>query len=579
MSEHAALKWPTLAIGLVVLFLSAIIGNGAAQADVGSVLVTTLTEDGILIFEVDATGQQTLVASLPEFRVGEPVSEDLWYLENASRLTVSLDGTQLAFTAQRAGGWALFTYGLLSNSLQQIPIPNQLVPFWSPDSSAVLLTVNSSEPQYDLEPPFNDYVYELNTQSLNQITDEPERIEWNMNWLPDSSGLFYVGHCDTCTSGGYELYFTNRDGTGTRILTNVSSLPLADSFPFVCHPTWSEPNKRIYYIVGCVGGGDESNEYLYSVDLAGNVRAEIDDGLNSVYPEEYSIRTQGMHPSPFTSDVYLTIASQGGDGTGLSNWRGLRLSAPNEIVAIYEQTMQNDDLDSSSMSPDGASIALLTYGSGASNGFLEVIDLATGQRIIGRGATPLDVCEATWEDDHTLFYTVDSTGECTVDRGPRSVWVLDTASGATHEVTGGLGENVSMVRQVVVTSPVVVTPTPTPTYTPSPTPTPSATPTPAAFQRLRVTAICSDDPAISRRWRIRNPNPYPVPFTWEMRNSPSGQQGTGTAPVAVNGVPSAVILTTATERWIPVIEVAANNRNDFAINLGIPCDLPSWLEP
>ena len=118
------------------------------------------------------------------------------------------------------------------------------------------------------------------------------------------------------------------------------------------------------------------------------------------------------------------------------------------------------------------------------------------------------------------------------------------------------------------------TPTPEPTATSTPTPTPSA-----AFRRLRVTAMCSDDPAISRRWRIRNPNPYPVPFTWEMRNSPGGQQGTGTAPVAVNGVPSAVILTTVTERWIPIIEVAANNRSDFAINLGIPCDWPSWLEP
>ena len=120
---------------------------------------------------------------------------------------------------------------------------------------------------------------------------------------------------------------------------------------------------------------------------------------------------------------------------------------------------------------------------------------------------------------------------------------------------------------------------PTPTPTPLPTPTPTPSPTPAAFQRLRVSAMCSDDPATSRRWRIRNPNPYPVPFTWEMYNSPSGQQGTGTAPVAVNGAPSAVILTTPTERWIPVIEVTANNRSDLAINLGIPCDWPSWLEP
>lgn len=131
----------------------------------------------------------------------------------------------------------------------------------------------------------------------------------------------------------------------------------------------------------------------------------------------------------------------------------------------------------------------------------------------------------------------------------------------------------------LIINPAPIPEIPTPIFTPTlmltptltPTPTPSATPTPAAFQRLRVTAICSDDPATSRRWRIRNPNPYPVPFTWEMLNSPGGQQGTGNVPAATGGAPSTVILTTPTERWIEVIEVTANHRSDYAVNFGLPC--------
>ena len=142
------------------------------------------------------------------------------------------------------------------------------------------------------------------------------------------------------------------------------------------------------------------------------------------------------------------MSSQGGDGTSRSNWRILHLKAPDMIESVYEQTIQRESLDISSMSPDASAIALVTYGKGDySMGFLEVIDLTTGQRIVENDVAPLDVCYIRWADENTLFYTVDPTGTCDIRYEPQSVWVLDITTSTTHEVTTGLEDIVWLLRQ------------------------------------------------------------------------------------------------------------------------------------
>ncbi len=450
MSKQMIWGWLVSSLGVLVLCFALNL-HGAAQGTDESVLVATPTEAGIQIYSVDVFGQESLIRTLTEFRVGDPNDQDLWFIDEPSNMTVSLDGTQIAFTAQRAGEWALFVYTLATDALQEITLPEALIPTWSPDSSAILLTVGSDEP------PYNDYVYDLVEQQLIQLTNTPQYGERSFRWLPNSSGLLYVGlyrECETCESMGQALYYVSRDGGETRLLSHAAALGLQDSYTSVCWPTWSEPNQRIYYIVGCVGGGDSVNEYLYSVDLAGNNRAEISTGLWSRYPEEDGVKTVNIQPSPFTTDVYLTVNSQGGYGTFYPNRRILHLQAPDQISTVYEQTNQDEGLSSSSMSPDGTSIALVSYGRGSGIGFLEVIDLATGERVIGRDSTPLEVCGASWIDATMLFYTVDPTGQCELYFALQSVWVLDITSGETQEVTTLLGNNVWMLRQVVVTSPV-----------------------------------------------------------------------------------------------------------------------------
>lgn len=86
-----------------------------------------------------------------------------------------------------------------------------------------------------------------------------------------------------------------------------------------------------------------------------------------------------------------------------------------------------------------------------------------------------------------------------------------------------------------------------PTLSPTPTSTPTPTATPAPFQRLRLTSLCSDNPAQYRVWRVRNFNADDVVFTWDVYNSPSGQNGFGVAPPASGTTPGEVTFITQTE--------------------------------
>jgi hypothetical protein len=67
-----------------------------------------------------------------------------------------------------------------------------------------------------------------------------------------------------------------------------------------------------------------------------------------------------------------------------------------------------------------------------------------------------------------------------------------------------------------------ITPTPTATFTPTATLV-----IPPSFAKLRLTSMCSADPALTRRWRVRNSNTFPLPFTWEIYGN--GQAGSGVA--------------------------------------------------
>ncbi|MBI5960633.1 MAG: SH3 domain-containing protein [Chloroflexi bacterium] len=78
-------------------------------------------------------------------------------------------------------------------------------------------------------------------------------------------------------------------------------------------------------------------------------------------------------------------------------------------------------------------------------------------------------------------------------------------------------------------------------YVPPPAPIVEATdapplcpPDPTNYVKLQLTSMCSPDPRSYRVWRVRNENPYPVDFVWDVYGG--NQKGTGTVPAAKCGI-------------------------------------------
>jgi hypothetical protein len=103
-----------------------------------------------------------------------------------------------------------------------------------------------------------------------------------------------------------------------------------------------------------------------------------------------------------------------------------------------------------------------------------------------------------------------------------------------------------------------------------------STPTPAPFQRLRLTSLCSANPVAYRLWRIRNSNPVDVVFTWDVYRSPTGQNGFGVAPPAVNGVASEVIISTVAEAGANTLRLFVDGaQQDVKASSGAACPTPT----
>ena len=103
-------------------------------------------------------------------------------------------------------------------------------------------------------------------------------------------------------------------------------------------------------------------------------------------------------------------------------------------------------------------------------------------------------------------------------------------------------------------------------------------PGPVAQVDLDITALCSTDPDLFRRWRVRNPNPIPITFEWVYY-----QSGNPRTPETVNaasgGTPGELVFTTPTtspgpaslEVWVDGVlqSTTGANNTPCEIDLGI----------
>jgi WD40 repeat protein len=243
-----------------------------------------------------------------------------------------------------------------------------------------------------------------------------------------------------------------------------------------------------------------------------------------------------------------TLIAGAGEANTATLWNVATGGIIQEMTLIRDMDLAPSDvfLDATSVawSPDGTRLIV-----GGEDGSLRLWDLAqetdpefgTSQDSAGVVlAHPSgSVVSAAWSPNGEMIASSSLAGTVVVQdaRNLHPIASFDTGvstSVSWDPVSGNLviANEENPLQEVIVVAPETE---PTSTSTPSLTLTltPPPTPTLAAFQRLRLTVLCSANPAAYRLWRIRNSNPVDIVFTSDIYRSPTGQNCSVYTPQAI----------------------------------------------
>jgi len=409
------------------------------------------TIEGINIHTVDTMGNTMLVTTLENIHlIGLLESEgNQWTIASYKDMTTSFDGKYIAFSASQGLNRSLFIYDLESEEFIQTPIPGLATLVWSPNSQSILLFIT--------EVLSDNYVYHLNENTLSSLGRG-----FSYKWLSDSSGFTFtdraVSCSDYCPYVAYDLYIIDRFGNNERPLTDLVNEIGIDNPIIICGPTWSNPNRRLYYMVGCSGGGDNFHKYIYSVDLEGNNRQELD--LDISLPNDAYIDIQNFYPEIYSNDVYLTISSQSYlNGIGVVDFsRLIKLKSPNNIEIMYEQKIQDRYLLGSAISLDRGLIAFSeqTY---QGEGYLKVFDLNTNTEIREVMVNQSSICELNWLSDTQLMYSIVTNEYCyDVLASPSHIYeIYNVETDTVTQLPQSTGGTTWIIRPTYISSPIPLT--------------------------------------------------------------------------------------------------------------------------
>ena len=312
---------------------------------------------------------------------------------------------------------------------------------WSPDGSQLAVTHDTQVEVWEWHPESASLV----------LTDEVQGngLQAGVLWSPDGQRIVSMEAIDLGGIWYGTYHFWAADP--------VQSTGLAQGLYYFFNPPnssfmgWAPDGRPILmgfgYYVREEGEGPvfDSPRQYYLID------ADTGQRLHEVTTGQLSISAAWRPPS---GDL-LAVGSE----TGVVFFDVISGQPITKLDAFY-------DPRSLDWSPDGRYLA----------GSALVADVTTGE-VVGRlSGEPSQVTAHDWSPNGRWLAVVDNGARLTIEDAMQ--WpdfvppVLPTATTSASE---------------------------TPTPTPEPTATSTPSPTPAAFQRLRVSAMCSDDPATSRR--------------------------------------------------------------------------------
>jgi Tol biopolymer transport system component len=410
--------------GLIILVsLFCMQPHVVAQLTSERVTVGAVTTQGINFYTIDANGTLQSTVQLPSEFAVEGLGQSDWIIPRTNNFAVAHNGEQIAFTAQRNNETSVFIYTIGETDLRTQLIPNISLVEWSPDDTALLLQPTAGDT--------SAAVYEIASSQLTPIPHS-DGFAGGFQWLPDSHGILFVSTANTCLSSctATDVYIADRDGQEAKALTNMgseTSLP----YSYVCGPTWNENDRRIYYVVGCAGDGNDLSDNVYSVDLDKQTRLEVD--WSTIYPDSI-VQINGIHVAS-DGAVYLPamVANRAGTET---RWVVAKVSSQQTTIISTINFDGYKPLYRSKLSPQETYIALNGYLAELGGGDIIVFDISNGQIVAGDNATE-HACDIQWVNDQELLF-VQVAGWCFPAIAISNYEAVNTLS-----VIGGAVSNIS----------------------------------------------------------------------------------------------------------------------------------------
>lgn len=429
---------------LSVLSITASRAQDAPQPPIERLIIRqTATEAQLLNLHAD--GSTTFITSL------EGIYFDDWNVPAPVDTATSPQGEHVAFTARDYDKRAtLFLVSLNPLRVKQFDAPGLADLAWSPAGDALLLIRPTTYlgGESGAIPVGNVYVFDLATELFTLVAENTSQGfhgEGNL-WAPNAvwspNGERIILNFD-------DLYTVRRDGTDQQQLTNLK-VQAPQSIDFdqpskrntcsILDMQWSASMGRIYYAVDCYVYSEVAMISLFSVNLLGENRLEVD--LFEQFPDEFAVPYSIGHSLigifMGQNHVFLVLNSPS------FNIVVVGVDAFGEVDVVTH--IPSKEVRLAAISENGTKMGISMAG-----GEVAVMDLTTNDvTTLSPTDTPLVPCQVQWLNDETIL--INQVHSCRTSNAaypmPLKTIAWTPSTGAIQNVTEITNEDFNLILPI-----------------------------------------------------------------------------------------------------------------------------------